>query len=205
MKGQRGFTLIELMVALLIFGLLASAGVMLLSGSVNAQGAVKRHLDDMAAVQRASAAMSADLAQALPRISRNAEGMNVPAFWGQRDEGRALLLFVRSGWSNLDNAPRSTLQKVEYWLSQGRLERLTYPMIDGSEPDQPAVLLEGVTQLGFRYRDESGAWRDDWQPSQADLLPRAVEMRVTRKGQPPLTLMFLVGPGAKAKPIEAAE
>lgn len=192
-----GFTLIELMVALLIFGLLASAGVMLLTGSVNAQGAVKQHLDDMALVQRASAAMTADLAQALPRISRNAEGNFVPAFWGQGETDRPLILFVRGGWSNLGDAPRPTLQKIEYWLEDGRLVRIAYPMLDGAEPGEPAPLLEDVVEVAFRYRDHKGAWRDDWQPSQPDLLPKAVEMRVTRAAHAPLTLLFIVGPGAR--------
>lgn len=197
-EHDQGFTLIELMVALLIFGLLASAGVMLLSGSVSAQGAVKQRLEDMALVQRASAAITADLAQAQPRISRNVEGLSVPAFWGQRDPQQPLLRFVRSGWSNLDHAPRSTLQKIEYWLNDGRLERVTYPMVDGSVPNAPSTLFENVTLFSTRYRDAKGTWRDDWRSVQPDLLPQAVEMRVTRASQPPLTLLFLVGPGKDA-------
>ena len=198
-KDDRGFTLIELMIALLIFGLLASAGVMLLSGSVSAQGAVKQRLEDMALVQRASAAISADLAQAVPRISRNDEGLSVPAFWGQRAPEQPLVRFVRTGWSNLDNAPRSTLQKVEYWIKDGRLERVTYPMLDGGVSNPPATLFNDVTILHLRYRDEKGIWRDDWQPAGPDQLPRAVEMRITHASQPPLTMLFLVGPGKEAR------
>lgn len=200
-KDDRGFTLIELMIALLIFGLLASAGVMLLSGSVSAQGAVKQRLEDMALVQRASAAISADMAQAVPRISRNGQGLSVPAFWGQRAPEQPLVRFVRSGWSNLDNASRSTLQKVEYWLKEGRLERVTYPMLDGGVSNPPASLLNDVTLFRLRYRDEEGIWRDDWQPVQPDLLPRAVEMRITRASQPALTIMFLVAAGKEARSI----
>ena len=205
-KGAGGFTLIELMVALFIFGVLAAAGVMLLSGSVNAQGAVKAHLDDLALVQRASAAMTADLAQAVPRVTRNEEGKFAPAFWGQAsDPGEPLLRLVRAGWSNLDDAPRSTLQKIEYRLTDGMLERISYPLLDGTAPDEPSALIEKVESMTFRYRDEKGEWRDDWQPTQPDLLPRALEMRLTRRGEPPLTLLFLVGPGPKTEPQERAQ
>ncbi|MBK5265349.1 MAG: type II secretion system minor pseudopilin GspJ [Alphaproteobacteria bacterium] len=188
-----------MMVALFIFGVLAAAGVMLLSNSVTAQGVVKAHLDDMALIQRASAAMTADLAQASPRISRNEDGKFIPAFWAQSgDENQPLVRFVRGGWSNLDSAPRSTLQKIEYWYADGSLERRSYPMLDGAVADEPSPMLEGIDVVTVRYRDAKGDWRDNWQPTQPDLLPRAVEMQITRENEAPLTLLFLVGPGAKA-------
>lgn len=204
-SGEGGFTLIELMVALFIFGVLAAAGVMLLSGTVNVQGVVKQHLDDMALINRASAAMTSDLAQATPRITRNEGGKFAPAFWGQAsDSVQPLLRLVRAGWSNLDDAPRSTLQKIEYRLTDGVLERISYPLLDGVTPDEPSALLENVENVRFRYRDEKGVWRDDWQPAQPDLLPRAMEMRVVRQGKEPLTLLFLVGPGPETKPQQEA-
>src|SRR3546814_8226882 len=81
-------------------------------------------LDDMAAVQRASGALAADLGQAVPRISRTEAGTLAPAFWSHREgESLPVLQFVRGGWDNLGDLPRPSLQKVEYWVRQGRLER----------------------------------------------------------------------------------
>jgi general secretion pathway protein J len=65
--------------------------------------------------------------------------------------------------------------------------------------------MENIESLAFRYRDELGEWRDDWQPTQPDLLPRAVEMRLTRRGEAPLTLLFLVGPGPKTERQESPQ
>jgi general secretion pathway protein J len=110
------------------------------------------------------------------------------------------LRLVRTGWTNLDDAARPTLQKIEYRLADGVFERISYPLLDGIAPDEPSPLLENVESIAFRYRDERGEWRADWQPAQPDLLPRAVEMRLMRQGQAPLTLLFLVGPGPKARP-----
>src|SRR3546814_14944336 len=80
----------------------------------------------MAAVERASALITTDLAQALPRISRTESGTLAPAFYADAviDPHRPALLFVRGGWDNLDgHADRPTIQKVEYWLVDGRLDR----------------------------------------------------------------------------------
>jgi general secretion pathway protein J len=199
---ERGFTLIELLVALTIFAMLAGAGVLLLGNSVSAQAQVKLRLDALAAIQRAGGALGSDLGQAVPRISRTETGTLAPAFWSHRDgEATPALQFVRAGWDNLGDLPRPSLQKVEYWVRQGRLERRTYAQVDGSAGDDPAVLLERVEDVTLRFRDARGDWRDDWTPSQPDLLPRAVEMRVTQTGEPPVTLRFLVGPGPAEKAI----
>ncbi|UZW55506.1 type II secretion system minor pseudopilin GspJ [Sphingobium sp. JS3065] len=199
---EAGFTLIELLVALTIFAMLAAAGVLLLGNSVSAQAQIKLRLDDMAAVQRAGGALAADLGQAVPRISRTEAGTLAPAFWSHREgESLPVLQFVRGGWDNLGDLPRPSLQKVEYWVRQGRLERRTYAQIDGAAGDEPAALLDHVEDVALRFRDARGDWRDDWAPTQPDLMPRAVEMSVRRTGEPPVTLRFLVGPG----PLEKLE
>jgi general secretion pathway protein J len=200
-EQEAGFTLIELLVALMIFAMLAAAGVLLLGNSVSAQAQIKLRLDDMAAVQRASGALSADLGQAVPRISRTEAGTLAPAFWSHaQGEGTPVLQFVRGGWDNLGDLPRPSLQKVEYWVRQGRLERRTYAQIDGAAGDEPAALLDHVENVALRFRDAGGEWRHEWVPTQPDLMPRAVEMTVTRTGEPPVTLRFLVGPGPMEKP-----
>lgn len=195
-RGQAGFTLIELLVALMIFAMLAAAGVLLLGNSVSAQAQVKERLDDMAAVQRAGGALAADLGQAVPRISRTEAGTLAPAFWSHREgEAVPVMQFVRGGWDNLGDLPRPSLQKVEYWVRQGRLERRTYRQIDGAAGEEPATLLDHVDDVALRFRDARGEWRDEWIPTQPDLMPRAVELTVTRTGEAPVTLRFMVGPG----------
>jgi len=206
--NERGFTLIELLVALVIFAMLAAAGVMLLGNSVSAQGAIRGHLDAMAAIERTNGALTADLAQAVPRVSRTENGLLAPAFFAQpRGEDAPVMQFVRAGWTNMDESPRPTLQKVEYWVRQGRLERRTYPLLDGAQGAQPATLLERIDGATLRFRDARGDWLDSWIPTQPDLLPRAVEMVLTRTGAPALTLKFLTGPGPieKLQPDEQQE
>ncbi|WP_242495973.1 type II secretion system minor pseudopilin GspJ [Sphingobium cupriresistens] len=201
-SAEHGFTLIELLVALMIFALLAGAGVLLLGNSVSAQAQIKARLDDSAAVQRAGGALAGDLGQAVPRITRTEAGTLAPAFWAH-DEGESqpVMQFVRGGWDNLGELPRPSLQKVEYWVRQGRLERRTYAQLDGAAGDDPAALLEHVEAVLLRFRDAEGKWREDWTPTQPDLLPRAVEMTVTRTGEPPVMLRFQVAPG----PVEKLE
>jgi general secretion pathway protein J len=199
-SAEHGFTLVELLVALAIFAMLASAGVLMLGNSVSAQAIVRMRLDDMATLQRIDGLLMADLWQATPRISRTENGLLAPAFFAQpRGDTAPVMQLVRAGRTNIDDSPQSSLEKIEYWVRQGRLERRTYPQVDGARGNPPAILLEGVEAVSLRFRDARGHWLDRWIPTQPDLLPRAVEMVLRRTGAPALTLMFLVGPGPEER------
>ncbi|MBB3346433.1 type II secretion system minor pseudopilin GspJ [Sphingomonas sp. BK069] len=193
-RRDAGFTLVEVMIALMIFGMIAAAGVALLAFSVRAQGASEIALDDTGALSRLSSILTADLAQAQDRNTRDVNGVLLPAFSGDA-AAMPLLRLVRAGWSNPDQAPRAELQKVEYRLAGDGLERVAYPALDGAAALPPALLLDRVrtVQLRFRYR---GAWSDTWQGNPRVALPQAVELVVTRADSRLYRLLFLVGTGA---------
>lgn len=188
---QTGFTLVETLVSLFIFALLSAAGVALLSYSAKAQGFASARLDDVAAVRRMGALLTSDLAQATGRLPRDDMGRAHPAFDGQA----ASMELVRGGWDNLDGAPRASVQKVEYRLAGGRLERIAYPYIDGAAAMPPLVLLDDIRALHLRYRDKDGKWRERWDPTRPTELPRAVEL-VLDSETGTIRHLFLVGTGS---------
>jgi general secretion pathway protein J len=190
-----GFTLVELVVALFVFGLLASAGVALLGFSVRAQAVSGERLDKVAAIRRVSALMTADLAQAAPRISRSVEGTPEAAFVGTAGgTGDPALAFVRHGWENPNELPRASLQKVRYRLLDGRLERRAAPMLDGAAFGSPATLIRGVRSMTLRYRI-GGEWRERWDAVRPDALPRAVEVVLDVEGIGRVRQVFQAGTG----------
>lgn len=190
----RGFTLVELMVALFLFGMLSAAGVALLTFSVDAQAGSQLALLATDDIRRMNASLSNDLAQAAPRVSRDQAGISQDAFFGGSGADSDLLLgFVRRGWSNYEGKPRSSLQKVDYRLVEGRLERRAYPYVDGAAPLEPAVLLDGVESVRLRYRMSDGEWRDRWDPTAPDSMPVAVEAIVEIEDVGPVRQLFQVG------------
>lgn len=199
-SAENGFTLVELMIALFIFALLAAAGTALLAFSVRAQGVAAARLDDIGMLSRLASAMSADLAQADARPTRDREGVTIPPFAGERGgSGQPMLRLTRLGWTNLDNAPRPDMQKVEYRLSGGRIDRIAYPMLDGAAPLPPSALIDHVADVALRYRID-GAWSDRWEGTKDALLPQAVELTITRSDGRRYRQLFVVGTDYRPHP-----
>ncbi len=188
-KGDcpRGFTLIEMLIALTIFGMLTAAGVALLGLTVRTQATSERLLDEQGAVRRTGALLAADLALAAPRRHRDGDGRPRPAFTGGDGGEELLLALVRHGGA--DEPP----QRIEYRLAGGRIERRRYAAIDGGGAWVAAPLLDGLRRARLRYRDEEGAWRARWDPSDAARLPAAVELVTDGERHGVLRQLFLVG------------
>jgi general secretion pathway protein J len=190
-----GFTLVEMLIALTIFGMLTAGGVALLSFSVTSQEMTERQLATLGSIRRAGALLTADLAQAAPRPWRDEQGRQQPAFWGAPGQESRVLVLVRAGWDNPEQLPRSSLQRVEYRLQGGRLLRIGYTNVDGGGAAAVTTLIEDVQQLNLRFRDRDGAWRADWQPPDPSVLPVAIELTVSSERFGPVRQLFLVGGG----------
>jgi general secretion pathway protein J len=189
---SQGFTLVEMMIALAIFGMLTAAAVTLLSVTARTRETSERRLAELGEVRRLGALLTADLAQAAPRSFRDQAGRRRPAFAGAAGDAAMLMVFVRRGW---DAGEGGALQRVAYRLRDGRLERLGNPRIDGAADGAAVALLDGVRRLRLRYRDEDGAWRDRWDPTDRGELPVAVELVTDSDDHGMVRQLFLVGTG----------
>lgn len=190
MRDERGFTLVEMLVALSIFAAIAAMGVGLLRSSVDTQDAVQARLKAMGGINRLRAVMANDLAQAVQRSTRGPAGEAVPAFVGSAT-GFAL---VHTGAGVLDGSPRPAVERVGYALVGGEWRRATQPMLDGTALGEGDRVVGDVSGVAVRYRDERGNWNESWNSEPGDRLPRAVEMRLSRTGREALTMLFLTAP-----------
>lgn len=197
MTDERGFTLIEMLVALSLFAAIAAIGVGLLRSSVDTQDAVQARLKAMGGVNRLRAVMSNDLAQAVQRPTRGAAGEAVPAFVGSATS----FAFVHGGAGALDGSVRPDVERVVYALNGGEWRRAAQPMLDGTAPGDGDRLVSEVAGVAVRYRDEQGNWGDGWTSEPGDRLPRAVEVRITRTGRAALTMLFLTAPTLPPPPL----
>ena len=184
---QRGFSLIEVLVALALFALLAGSGVLVLRQSLDNQQAVKQRLEASAALQRADTLLRSDLGQATRRAVRQPDGgAATAAFSGATDgdaaawSGRSpLLAFSRGGWDNPAHS-RPQLLHVQYRLEDSQLVRLSRDRLDGSAQWQRQLLLDQVSQLQIAYHNGQ-RWDRGWPGGLAEL-PLAVRLRYQLDG-----------------------
>lgn len=193
--ARTGFTLVEVLVSLLIFGLIAAAGSAVLSTTIDNRFAVKAASDRTADLQRMRSLLRSDLGQAAARRSRGPTGRPEPQpMVGAQNPGDPALVLTRAGWSNPGEQPRPSLQRVEYRLVEDRLERRISTHLDGARLGPPQILHRGVRELKVSFL-RSGAEAPAYTATLDRPLPDAVRVTMTLDDYGPVDQLFLVGGG----------
>ncbi|HVL42220.1 MAG TPA: type II secretion system minor pseudopilin GspJ, partial [Brevundimonas sp.] len=144
MTRRAGFTLVEVLVSLMIFAMIAAAGAAVLGVTIDNRFAVKAASDRVGDLQRMRGLLRADLGQATARRARGTTGRPMPQpIVGAAAPGEPILTLTRAGWSNPGEQARPSLQRVEYRLVEDRLERRVSSHLDGARPGPPQVLYRG--------------------------------------------------------------
>ena len=157
---QRGFTLLEMVVAVSIFafmGVMAFGGLNSMSRSSQITTETGNRLGE---VQFAVTYLVRDFIQLSPRKIRNQFGDEEPQLILDEDG----LRFTRSGWDNLLQQPRSNLQRVFYRFADQRLIRTHWRNLDQGIGEEPVdrVLLKGLKSVQFRLMSAEEEIIDRW-------------------------------------------
>jgi general secretion pathway protein J len=185
-RGQSGFTLLEIIVAVAIF---AIVGVLAYSGYAELTRQADRLSQSAArtrAIQSTVQRLVQDFSSIEPRPVREPLGDNVQPALIADSRSDQLAEFTHSGWSNPAGVPRSTLQRVAYRLEEGRLIRNYWVMLDRTLSTEPVrtVMLDEVKALTLRFMTPNRRFTDQWPalgggptgPNAARSLPVAVEI-----------------------------
>lgn len=186
-RSRNAFTLIEVLVALAIFGVLSVIAYMALGQTLSNADLLTERMDRLKAIQRTIRFLDSDLMQAAPRPVRNVLGDGyVPAVRTSLSSEFALEV-THGGWSNPAGLPRGTLQRSAYRIEDGELIRYHWRVLDRTINNEPiaTVLLDGVDSILFRYLGSGDEATEQWPPVSTPgpagfrLRPRAVEIVLT--------------------------
>ncbi|MFC4307540.1 type II secretion system minor pseudopilin GspJ [Steroidobacter flavus] len=181
----RGFTLVEIMVAIFIFAIVSAIAMGGYNELVKQSDIVDQGAARTRAIQATMQRLNLDFTALEPRPVRQPLGDGLlPAVRADEKSADEIVEFTHSGWSNPAGVPRSTLQRVAYRIEEKKLIREYWLALDrtmSSEPES-AVMLDNVKSVKFRFMDANRTWHDQWPPlgySPADapwLRPIAVEV-----------------------------
>ena len=196
-----GFTLIEVLVALAVFGVMSALAYMTLGQTLNNSQMLNERMDRLQSIQRTMNYLSSELLQAAPRSIRADLGESEPALRSSFAADFSLQL-THGGWPNSAGVPRSTQQRTAYRIEDDELIRYHWNVLDRTVNNIPVatVLLDEIESLTFRFLQSDGEWSDQWPPvnvqaaSNSTSLPRAVEITLTLPGEGELTRMVEVSP-----------
>jgi general secretion pathway protein J len=192
---QAGFTLIEIMVAVIIFGFIGVASYKMLSQAQQQKEVNDHTANRMAELQRAMLIMSRDFMQVAKRPVRDEFGDPFPLLKLESDsEGTdSKIEFSRHGWRNPLGFPRSNLQHLQYVYEDEQLIRRYWLVLDRL-PDSKSykqVILDGVDGVVFEVVPElltglqDPSWKRTWPQSSdpSSLMDFPAALKVTLKTQ----------------------
>ncbi len=197
-RSSRGFTLIEVLVAMAIFVAIATAGTMIFGQALDNRDRVNDRAKELAELQRTFLFMQRDFEQVVPRGARDELGDAQSFLWRNREGAIEL---TRTGWINpLQTRQRSELQRIRWSLIDGELRREYWDHPDRTVGSAPyaSTLLQGVTEFRVEFlsrpSDTNGGeggdyrWHEDWPlPEDQDRSPAfqraplAVRVGITTK------------------------
>lgn len=200
-RAHRGFTLLEMLIAIAIFAMIGLAANAVLSTVLTNDEVTKNFSVRLKALQQGFGAIERDLNQMVARTPRLLEGgRGNTVFQTGNDilesESEALV-FYRLGWLNPDGLlPRGSLQSVAYVVREGRLERWYFPYPEpefGAEPLK-TVIIDKVLSVEYSFFME-----DKWERKvEATKLPKAIAMEVEIEGLGKIQRKFMLPLGAAA-------
>jgi general secretion pathway protein J len=182
----RGFTLIEVLVAIAVFAVVAVMAMVGYNELLQQTTIARDSMQRVRSVQMTMLRMSQDFAQLEQRPVRESFGPDVqPSLLASRS-GATLAEFTRSGWSNPAGIQRSTLQRVAYRLEDGKLIRSHWPVLDRTLASESidVEMMDKVKTLELRFMNKSRAWQEQWPGSgsqnsgNAEERPIAVEISI---------------------------
>ncbi|MEJ2443443.1 MAG: type II secretion system minor pseudopilin GspJ [Exilibacterium sp.] len=203
--NSRGFTLVEVIVAMGVAALVASLAYQSLSvaseSAIRTTAAAERinHID------RAWQLLETDLRHLVARGGTDPlGGGEIPPLEGG-EASDYTLYFVRGGWVNPLNQQRSLLQRVGYLMEDDTLWRYYWYRVDGTGNEEPQKLdlLEKVSSVRVRFLpgtargiDES-QWQVLWPVRGGDTkeLPAAVEVTLELEDMGEITRLFALASG----------
>ncbi len=185
--GRQGFTLLELLLAVMVFSVVLLSLHYVFSGALRLRNRVAATLEESVPLEQALAIVRRDLANlAAPGGTLVGALQSVPTNLTLLPGRRSPYFFTTVGVLREDT-PWPALQRVVYRLVPPTNDVAGLDLIRSvtrnllapvEEPPEDQFLLEGVEELAFQYHDGT-QWRDAWDSTvEPTVLPAAIKVQL---------------------------
>lgn len=179
MIRARGFTLIEVLVALALLGLVAVLAWRATSALVDGEVRLSDEARRWRTLDLAFVRLEADLRQAQPRPVRTPAGLEPAWLAATEANGASAIVFTRAG-PEFDIEPGAAGQRIAYRVRDSALEVVYWPTLDrGGDESVAHRLIDGVAGFRVEQLGSQGHWLARWPRFGETDLPRAVRVVLT--------------------------
>jgi len=200
-KANKGFTLLEMLIAIAIFAMIGLAANSVLSTVMKNDEVTKTFSVRLKALQQGFGAIERDLGQMVARTLRGLDGERSSSYFqagdNMLDSETEALVFYRLGWLNPDGIlPRGSLQSVAYVVQGGRLERWYYPYPEPASGEEPlkTLIIENVLSVEYSFYIN-----DKWERKvDGTQMPKGIAIEIEIDGLGKIQRQFLLPKGASA-------
>jgi len=176
----RGFTLIEILVALAILAIVALLAYRATAAMTDGEAQLSAESDRWRTLDRFFARIESDMREAVPRASRHGAA-NEPAWWVETVDsaGNSALVFTRAG-PDFAIEPGIAGQRIGYRLTGDRVELVYWPQLDNVDDAKTIAypLVAGVRQFRVSQVGTGQLWLPRWPASGEIGIPRAVHIEL---------------------------
>jgi len=181
MKHSRAFTLLEMVVAIGIFAVIAVVSYASLNRFLDNSAVLEKELDELKQLQLAFSLLEQDMRFMQQRIVRDAYGDQEPLLILNNINAAGELLRFTTARPNITLAGESALQRTAYRWENGDLIRINWRMLDRDQDAREIrhLLLtdvESVTVNVLQSLDGATQSLSSWEA--VDRLPDGVEWQV---------------------------
>lgn len=177
---SRGFTLIEIMIAVSIFAVIAAIIFPIVVKTINTNSAIEKRSEEIAGLQRMFVFMENDFRYMVQRTIRDPlDGLSFdPSFSVDTNDGELIKFFTLLPDANIGE---SQTRLVAWVLDDSKLQRKTWFSISPFTDEEPrfATVIEDIDNIELRFAEEENgslSWRSDWDDEEK--LPLAAEVIV---------------------------
>ena len=182
-RQQFGFTLIEVLVALVIFAVLSVLGYQGLAAILDYEQRSRTAYEEQMQLHRATAVLLQYFIHLRPRSTRDRLGGRNRAY--QTTDPDYIVSFVRGGLPTVPGSSFGGMQRVAYSVSDDdELLRWVWPVLDSFteiDPDS-TVLINAVDSFEVYQLNAANEFEENWPPLNEtlpdDVLPRMIRLEI---------------------------
>jgi general secretion pathway protein J len=182
-KQRLGFTLIEIMVAIIIFAIISVVSYRIISSLVTTKEVAGKAQEKWGNLSLIMSNLGSNINRTIPLVIRNQDGTVLPAVYGNGqlnslyDGQLELSLSGYIGDQVIGSVPP---KRVGYRFSGGSLYLVTWPVLNRVLTTKPQIdlLIENVKNFSVSFLYPDNQWRNIWPLAGSDptQIPQAIKI-----------------------------